>query len=233
MEEEEVRASHLAEDSPSPVTALRLEGEPGLRGFLHSPVEANGSSVVLTHGAAANCESRLLMAMANAFAAAGFFVLRCDLPFRQARRFGPPSPGGAGRDRDGLRQAVVALKQRVKGAVYLSGHSYGGRQASMLVAEEPEIVAGLLLLSYPLHPPQKPEQLRTAHFPKIRKPAFFVHGTKDGFGSIAEMKAALKVIGGSHGLLEVDGAGHELLKKNDTELPACVVNEFQAFLEKS
>jgi uncharacterized protein len=170
--------------------------------------------------------------MANAFAASGFLVLRCDLPFRQLRPHGPPSPGGAARDRDGLRRAVEVLEGKVKGAVYLGGHSYGGRQASMLVSEEPGIADGLLLLSYPLHPPQKPEQLRTAHFPKIRKAAFFVHGTRDGFGTIAEMKTALKLIAGLHALLEVEGAGHELLKKSDMELPGRVVSEFQSFLKK-
>jgi hypothetical protein len=103
----------------------------------------------------------------------------------------------------------------------------------MLVSEEPELVEGLLLLSYPLHPPQKPEQLRTAHFPKLTTPVFFVHGTRDGFGTIVEMKAALKLIAGSHSLLEVDGAGHELLKKSDRELPGRVVREFQSFLRKS
>jgi uncharacterized protein len=214
-------------------TFIRVDGEPAVRGFLHSPVEANGGGVVLTHGAGADCQTRLLVEMSNALAATGFFVLRCDLAFRQLRPHGPPSPGGAARDRDGLRRAVEVVKEKVKGAVYLGGHSYGGRQASMLVSEAPELVEGLLLLSYPLHPPQKPEQLRTAHFPKISRPAFFVHGTRDGFGSIAEMKLALKMIAGAHALLEVDGAGHELLKKSDTELPGRAVREFQSFLKKS
>lgn len=213
-------------------TFVSLAGDPAVRGFLHSPVEANGDGVVLTHGAGADCQSRLLIEMSNALAASGFLVLRCDLPFRQLRPHGPPSPGGAARDRDGLRRAVAVVAERVKGAVYLGGHSYGGRQASMLVSEEPELVDGLLLLSYPLHPPQRPAQLRTAHFPKLTKPAFFVHGPRDPFGTIAEMQSALKTIAGSQALLEVDGAGHELLKKNDTELPARVVKEFQSFLKK-
>ena len=74
------------------------------------------------------------------------------------------------------------LRGRVGGPVVLGGHSYGGRQATMLAAEEPGVAEALLLLSYPLHPPNKPAQLRTAHFPQLRTPALFVSGTKDPFG---------------------------------------------------
>jgi predicted alpha/beta-hydrolase family hydrolase len=104
----------------------------------------------------------------------------------------------------------------------------------MLVSEDPQLVDGLLLLSYPLHPPQKPSQLRTSHFAKLTRPAFFVHGTRDPFGTISEMKSALQLIRASHILLEVDGAGHELLpKKTVSELPAHIVSEFRIFLDQS
>ena len=86
---------------------------------------------------------------ADAFAAAGIAVLRCDLAFRQARPHGPPFPAMAVQDRAGLARAVRALRDRLPGKVFLGGHSYGGRQSSMLAAEEPELAAGLLLLSYP------------------------------------------------------------------------------------
>ena len=102
----------------------------------------------------------------------------------------------------------------------------------MLASEEPELADGLLLLSYPLHPPRKPNQLRTGHFPKLTTPAFFVHGTRDPFGTTAEMKSALELIHGSHAMLEVDGAGHDLLpKKTANELPSRVVSEFKTFLK--
>jgi hypothetical protein len=92
----------------------------------------------------------------------------------------------------------------------------------------------LLLLSYPLHPPRKPAQLRTAHFPKLKTPAFFVHGTRDPFATIAEMESALKLIPAAHALHEVEGAGHDLaIKKSFGDLPARVVSEFQVFAEKS
>jgi predicted alpha/beta-hydrolase family hydrolase len=208
--------------------------DPPIHGFLHLPLRPSRNAIVLTHGAGANCQSKLLIEMSEAFAASGFSVLRFDLPFRSERPHGPPSPGSAARDREGLRRAVVLMKERQRGPVFLGGHSYGGRQSSILVSEHPGLVDGLLLLSYPLHPPKKPDQLRTAHFPKLSKAAFFVHGTRDPFGTIPEMKSALKLIPAPHALLEVDGAGHDLLaKKTLGELPARVVSEFCRFLSKS
>jgi predicted alpha/beta-hydrolase family hydrolase len=293
-----------------------LAAKPGIRGFLHEPEQPGGDVVVLSHGAGADCQSKLLVEMSEALAAAGFTVLRLDLPFRQLRPHGPPPPGSAARDQDGLRRAVEAMTEKRKsrrdagateidkavmkedggvnpllhrqagtlgtkiriyteghrgtegtekrksrrdaggtkiekavteeddgvnpplheeetgaGRIFLGGHSYGGRQATLLVAEEPGLVDGLLLLSYPLHPPKKPAELRTRHFPKLSRPAFFVHGTRDGFGSIAEMKAALELIPGPHALFEIDGAGHDLLgKKTGGELPGRIVKEFQAFM---
>jgi uncharacterized protein len=209
---------------------LDLSVEPPVRGFLHLPVQPRGDSLLLTHGAGANCQSRLLVSLATEFAQAGLMVLRCDLPFRQTRSFGPPFPASAGRDREGIRQALDLLKRKTAGHVFVGGHSYGGRQASMLIAEQPDLVDGLLLLSYPLHPPRKPEQLRTAHFPKLARPALFVHGSRDPFASFEEMHLALGLIPARHQLLEVEGAGHELLKKKSSNgLPGRIVQAFQEF----
>ncbi len=100
----------------------------------------------------------------------------------------------------------------------------------MLAADKPGLVDYLLLLSYPLHPPQRPDELRTAHFPRLQTPALFVHGTRDGFGSIDELASALKLIPARTELLPVTGAGHELLsKKNREQLPAIVEKTFQSF----
>lgn len=209
-------------------------GDPAIHGWLHVPERPTGRAIVLTHGAGADCQSKLLVEMSNALAEAGFSVLRFDLPFRRERPHGPPSPVNAARDRDGLRRAVAIMREQNNSQVFLGGHSYGGRQATMLASEEPQLADGLLLLSYPLHPPRKPNQLRTGHFPKLATRAFFVHGTRDPFGSIAEMNSALELIPGSHAMLEVDGAGHDLLgKKAANELPTRVVSEFAKFLTKS
>ena len=77
--------------------------------FLHQPVNPTGTGVVLTHGAGANCTAPLLVAVANALSAAGAVVLRYDLPFRQKRPFGPPSPATAAADRAGIRDVVLRM----------------------------------------------------------------------------------------------------------------------------
>jgi predicted alpha/beta-hydrolase family hydrolase len=209
-----------------------LGGDPAIHGCLHKPARASGKAIVLTHGAGSDHQSKLLIEMSDALAGSGFTVLRFDLPFRRARPHGPPSPGGAARDRDGLRRAVSVMREQKYRKIFLGGHSYGGRQASMLVAEEPQLVDGLLLFSYPLHPPRKPDELRTKHFPKLSTPTFFVHGTRDPFGTTAEMNSALELISGAHVMLEVDGAGHDILgKKTANDLPSHIASEFLKFLE--
>jgi predicted alpha/beta-hydrolase family hydrolase len=229
--------------------------DPKVRGYLHTPASANGSGLVLTHGAGSNAQAALLVAVAEAFSAAGFAVLRCDLPYRQVRSFGPPGPADAARDRAGLRNALAALSRELaapgladfailedsgptvpgkfSAKIYVGGHSYGGRQASMLCAEQPDLVAGLLLMSYPLHPPRKPEQQRTQHLPDLRTPTLFVHGTRDPFASTAELEQALKMIPAKTKLLSIEGAGHDLGfkgKAKQEELPKQILSEFTRFL---
>jgi len=218
--------------SATPGVFTDVAVDPFVRGRLHRPSKANGDALLLTHGAGANCNAPILVALADAFCEAGFLVLRCDLPYRQDRLYGPPGPGDAKRDRTGLKNAVAAVKGMAGGRVFLGGHSYGGRQASMLCSEEPDLVSGLLLLSYPLHPPRKPEQMRTQHLFNLRTPVLFVHGARDPFGSIAEMQQAIKLIPAETKtkLLTVEGAGHDLgfkCRAKKEELPASVVKEFQ------
>jgi predicted alpha/beta-hydrolase family hydrolase len=203
--------------------------QPPVRGFLHSPARSGGDCLILTHGAGANCNSLLLVALADAFCEAGLTVLRYDLPFRQLRPLGPPPRGSAEQDQMGLRAAVASMRRQTSGRVFLGGHSYGGRQASMLAASEPGLADRLLLLSYPLHPPRQPNELRTAHFPSLRTPALFVHGTRDGFGSIDEVETALKDIPAWTRLLPITGAGHELMtRRNREEVPKMVVDAFSS-----
>ena len=236
-------ASH---SSVEPLTDL--SSEPTVRGFLHLPARDTGDALVLTHGAGANCQSKLLVAVAGAFADAGVTVLRCDLPFRQLRPHGPPFPGSAARDREGLRRAANVIRKRVTGRIFVGGHSYGGRQATMLLAdwhaadigvnrrEADDLQAalqppdGLLLLSYPLHPPRKPNEMRTGHFARLETPALFVHGSLDPFGSMTEMRPALELIPARTLLLEAEGLGHDLLlRKSVGDLPATIVEMFSSF----
>jgi predicted alpha/beta-hydrolase family hydrolase len=167
-------------------------------------------SLILTHGAGSNRNAPLLVALANALSQSGTYVLRYDLPFRQMRPHGPPRPAEAARDREGLRAEVLKIRQTKNGQVWLGGHSYGGRQASIVAAETPGLVERLLLLSYPLHPPGKPAQLRTAHFAQLQTPTLFVHGSRDPFGSLEELQEAIALIPAETRLIELERAGHEL-----------------------
>jgi predicted alpha/beta-hydrolase family hydrolase len=140
--------------------------------------------------------------------------------------------GSAERDQQGLRTAVEAMRGLVSGRMFLGGHSYGGRQASMLAAGEPGLVEALLLLSYPLHPPEKPDQMRTAHFPQLETPALFVSGVRDGFATREEMEAAVKLIPARTELITFAGSGHELAtKRNRDEVVRRVTEAFRSFVE--
>jgi uncharacterized protein len=208
--------------------------DPPVRGFLHRPDSPSGDGLVITHGAGGNAHMPLLVALAEAFAGAGFAALRCDLPFRQQRSFGPPRPGNAARDRKGLANAIAAMRKLGAGSLrrlFVGGQSYGGRQASMLLAEEP-LADGLLLLSYPLHAPSRPDQPRIQHLPQIEVAVMFVHGTRDPFGSINEIESARKLIPANTLLLPVEGAGHDLgfkAKSKREDLPSMVLAEFRQF----
>lgn len=193
----------------------------GVRGFLHRASGKTERGLVLTHGAGGNCTMPLLVAAATAFAEAGFDALRCDLPFRQRRPSGPPSPSGAAADREGLRLAVAAMRALGPRQVVLGGQSYGGRQTTMLAADAPGLASALLLFSYPLHPPGKPERLRMEHFPRLRVPCIFVQGANDPFGTPIEMAGAIRSIPALTELIPVDGAGHDL-KRGRIDLASVV-----------
>ena len=104
----------------------------------------------------------------------------------------------------------------------------------MLAAEDESVAGGLLLLSYPLHPPRRPTELRTSHFPQLRTRSLFVHGERDPFGAPEELQAALALIPAETSLVLMPGAGHELISKNPEtagEQVRQIVVSFQAFVQ--
>jgi len=206
------------------------DGDIAVHGVLHTPRLPTGEGVVLAHGAGANCDSPVLRAVAAAFAARGVAALRIDLPFRQARPKGPPSPSWAARDREGISRALAVLARRCRGRMIVGGHSYGGRQASMLLAEAPQLAAGLLLLAYPLHAPGRPERRRTEHLITLRTPTVFVHGTRDPFGLVRDIDEARSIMPGPTRLVTVANAGHDLGARADSSFAATAVAELFALL---
>jgi predicted alpha/beta-hydrolase family hydrolase len=202
--------------------------EPFGPGVLHRPERESGDAILLTHGAGFNCASPLLVNLARAFAGSGHLVWRYNLPFRVARPQGPPFPAGAARDREGIAEAITTIRKLAGGRIIAGGHSYGGRQTAMLAAERPGLADALLLLSYPLHPPDKPARMRVAYFPDLRTPALFVHGTADPFGSLEELRQAIAAIPARTDVLPVEGAAHDL--KRAPDLAADILSRLNALI---
>ncbi|NMO01292.1 alpha/beta fold hydrolase [Gordonia sp. TBRC 11910] len=150
--------------------------------------------VVLAHGAGGNRDAAILRGYADAFVERDIAVARIDLPYRRRRPKGPPSPSTAADDREGIAAACERFRGLSAGPLVVGGHSYGGRQASMLIADDPSHAAGLFLSSYPLHPPGKPERMRTEHLPSITVPTLVIHGSSDPFATPEELTEAIGLI---------------------------------------
>src|SRR4051812_17286981 len=139
----------------SPFEQFSTSTDPPVRGYLHRPESPSGDALVLTHGAGGNAHMPLLLALAEAFSSAGFVVLRCDLPFRQQRSFGPPRPADAARDRLGLKNAIAELRNALAGKrdrfFFCGGNYWGG--PGRLVLFGGALARGLFLFLVPLRPP--------------------------------------------------------------------------------
>jgi predicted alpha/beta-hydrolase family hydrolase len=204
----------------------------GVEGILHRPDRPNGDAFALTHGAGSNMNAPLLARISEELASAGYLVLRYNLPFRRERPKGPPFPAQAARDREGVARAIEALRRDAEfgkdGRAFAGGHSYGGRQSAMAAAERAGMADALLLFSYPLHPPAKPNQKRTSFFGELRIPALFVHGSQDPFGTLEELREAMALIAAPTDLLPVEGAGHDLRRAAD--LSSDILARFHALV---
>jgi len=167
---------------------------------------------VLTHGAGGSRESALLQRLCDEWARRGWLAVRYNLPYRRRRPKGPPSGSGT-EDRAGIVEAIAVCRGLADGPLIAGGHSYGGRQTSMVVAENAYPVDVLTLFSYPVHPPGKPERPRTEHLPDITVPTVFTHGTSDPFGTLDEVRAAAALIPAPTEIVEITGARHDLGSK--------------------
>lgn len=176
------------------------------------------TGLLLTPGASATREQPALVALDEAVSALGVTVERMDFPYTQAGRRAPDRPPV-------LLEAVRAGAARLAvDDLYLGGRSMGGRICSMAVADGLE-AKGLVLVSYPLHPPGKPDKLRTEHFPRLDVPCLFVSGTRDTFGRPDELEAATAAIPGEVTHVWIEGGDHGLRRKD-----AAVVDAVTAWL---
>jgi predicted alpha/beta-hydrolase family hydrolase len=172
-------------------------------------------AVLLAPGASATRDHPSLVALDAALAAEGLVVERIDLP---SSRPGPKVLGA-------IRDAATALAARAGVAadqVVLGGRSFGGRMCSMAVAEG-LAAAGLVLISYPLHPPGRPDKARVEHLPLLHLPCLFVSGTRDAFAAPGELEEAARAIPGPTTHAWVDGGDHGL-RGRDPQVVAAVTD---------
>ena len=172
------------------------------------------AALLLTPGASAGRDQPSLVAIDERLRGDGIVVERMDFPYRLAGRRAPDrAPVLVAAVRRGAADLRAATGMRAN-RIFLGGRSMGGRMCSMAVAEG-EPAAGLVLISYPLHPPGKPEALRTQHFPAIRVPCLFVSGTRDSFATKDELQEAASLIDAPVTHVWVEGGDHGLRRKDE------------------
>lgn len=151
----------------------------GCSAVVHRPAQVRGPAVLLAPGAGGTLDGEGLVALAELLARLGLPVVRVNLPHHEVGRRAAPR---ANRSVAPYRQLLEAAKREtgIEGPWIAGGKSYGGRVASLAVAEGMQ-VAGLLFYGYPLHPPGKPDKLRIEHWPNVGVPCLFLQGDRDPF----------------------------------------------------
>jgi predicted alpha/beta-hydrolase family hydrolase len=179
--------------------------------------EPLGAWVLLAHGAGAGQESPFMVGFAQALADRGLHVATFNFPYIEQRRRMPDSNVTL---EACYRAAIRAVGERAENAaVFIGGKSMGGRIASQVAAaphRAAQGLAGLVFLGYPLHPPGKPDQPRTRHWPEIEIPALFVQGSRDPFATPDELRAALAALGAPATVHIVEGGDHSFKVRGRT-----------------
>jgi uncharacterized protein len=175
------------------------------------------AGVLLYPGAGTDAQHPALVALEDALRAefVDLAVKRVDFPYR---REGRKMPDRAPKLVAAVHDEVAAFAQSLgvsTSALVIGGRSMGGRMCSMAIAEGLE-VAGLLCMSYPLHPPKKPEKLRIEHLPNVRVPSLFLSGSRDTFGTPEELRTHISTVPGPAEVVILDGKGHDLAKADET-----------------
>jgi predicted alpha/beta-hydrolase family hydrolase len=163
------------------------------------------AALILGHGAGAGQKSPFMVRFATGMAARGVSAATFDFPYMSAGR---KVPDRAPVLEQAWRDAAAAGAAAFAGVpLFIGGKSMGGRIASHIASQGGEGLSGLVFLGYPLHPPGKPEQRRDAHLPAITEPMLFVQGSRDAFGTTAEISALLPALQKAT-LHEVSGGDH-------------------------
>jgi uncharacterized protein len=168
-----------------------------------------GAALILGHGAGAGQHSSFMTEFAGALAALGADLITFNFLYTEQRR---KLPDRAPALEACYRSVIDAVRHHVDGArhaLFIGGKSMGGRIATQVAAADAQLpLAGLVLLGYPLHPPGRPEKMRDAHLPAVGRPMLFVQGSRDGFGTPAELAPILARIAPPPTLHEVARGDH-------------------------
>jgi uncharacterized protein len=175
---------------------------------IHQPASRRGPGVLLTPGAGGDLDSEGLVALAEVLTDLGLPTIRANLPHRELGRRAAPRAESAVAP---YRRIVEAARERLPDVRdwILGGKSYGGRVASLAVADGVPAL-GLLFYGYPLHPPGKPEKLRVSHWPDIGVPALFLQGDHDSFCSLDLLDAHVRKLPRRATVHVVAGGDHSL-----------------------
>lgn len=166
-------------------------------------------ALVLAHGAGAGQQSTFMVSFAEALAVRGADVVTFNFPYiEQHRRIPDRAPV-----LEACFQAVLArVREEIasaRDALFIGGKSMGGRIATQTAAADPTLpVTGIVLLGYPLHPPGRHDQLRDKHLPDVRRPMLFIQGTRDAFGTPAELAPILSALSPRPVLYAIEGGDH-------------------------
>ncbi|HEY6361194.1 MAG TPA: alpha/beta fold hydrolase [Vicinamibacterales bacterium] len=179
-----------------------------------------GALLVLAHGAGAGQRHPFMVSMAKALARRGIDVMTFNFPYMEQKRRAPDRAPVL----ESCYRAVVAAaldRDSWRGrSLFIGGKSMGGRMATHLAAHGVERLAGVIALGYPLHPPGKPQQMRSAHLPEITAPVLIVQGERDAFGTPAELASVIETMGAPVTLHVVPGGDHSLAVRGQSKTEA-------------
>jgi len=187
------------------------------------------ATLILGHGAGAGQRSAFMVSMSRALAALGIDVVTFNFLYTEQQR---RIPDRAPVLEACYRSVIDAVRREIESArarLFIGGKSMGGRIATQVAAADRDLpVAGLILLGYPLHPPGRPDQRRDRHLPSVGRPMLFVQGSRDGFGTPAELSPVLAPLDQKATLHVVDGGDHSFkLSRNDPAKQAAVLDDVE------
>jgi predicted alpha/beta-hydrolase family hydrolase len=184
-----------------------------------------GVTLLLGHGAGANQLSSFMVMAGSELAARGFDVMTFNFLYMEQKRGVPDPKARLESCYLAVIKTALAHRKLKKNRLMIGGKSMGGRIASQVAAIEPANIAGLVFLGYPLHPPGRPDKLRTDHLPAIKAPMLFVQGARDAFGTEAEISAIIKTLKLPATLFAISGGDHSFKVPKRERVPQATVYE--------